>query len=135
MILLFIKPTILLTPRAMLLGVAVGVSVGTMIGLLADRFTKREQPGLLSALLIDAALGAIGFVGGAAGFSLLPMMQQTTTRQVGGMILRTTTRNYQDPYRLAFGTAALLAILFEFFRARVWRKRTSSSVKPERSHS
>jgi len=129
MLLLLIKPTLLLTPRAILLGSAVGISIGAMIGLLADRFTKREQPGLLNALLIDAALGAIGFVGGATAFSLLPVMNHTTTREVGGMILRTTTRDYQDPYRLAFGVAVLLAMVFEFFRARQWRKRSSQAVK------
>jgi hypothetical protein len=68
------------------------------------------------ALLIDAILGAIGYVGGAIGIAMLPVMQHTTSTRVGDMIIRTTSRRYQDAYRLAFGVAALLAILYELYR-------------------
>jgi len=124
-----IVPHYLLTPRIILLGLVVGAATGAMIALLADRFTRREQPGLIKALLIDAVLGAIGFAGGAILFASLPVMQKTTTTQAGGMILRTTTRNYQDPYRLAFGAAILPAVAHELLRSRQWRRARAESKK------
>jgi hypothetical protein len=89
----------------------------------ANRMVRRGQLPLLSALLIDATLGAIGFEGGAIGFASLPSMQSSTTTQAAGMIIHTTTRHYEDAYRLALGLAALLAILYEVIRAQVGRTR------------
>jgi MFS family permease len=109
-------PHAMLTPRAILLSLVVGAATGALIALAADRFSGRGKP----ALLVDSILGAIGFAGGAIGFAILPVLQNaiqnTTTTRAGGMIIRTTTRNYQEAYQLAFGVAALLAVLYEIFR-------------------
>jgi hypothetical protein len=79
---------------------------------MVDRILKRGKP----AWIIDAILGAIGYLGGALGIALLPVMRQTTSYRVGNMIVRTTAWRYQDAYRLAFGVAVLLAMLYELYR-------------------
>jgi MFS family permease len=120
---------VMLTPRVILLGLAVGAATGAMIALLADRLTHRQQPGLFKAMLIDAILGAIGFAGGSLFFANLPIMEKTTTTHVAGMIVRTTTRNYQDPFRYAFSTAIFPAVVYEMFRSRRWRRAQKLSQK------
>ncbi len=120
-------PHVMLTPRSILLGLVVGAAIGALIALIVARMLGRGKP----ALLIDAILGAIGYVGGAIGIALLPAMHSTTTTRVGDMIIRTTSRRYQDAYRLAFGVAALLAILYELYH-HLRRPRVSpESTKPD----
>jgi MFS family permease len=118
-------PHIMLTPRSILLGLVVGAAAGALVALIVDRMLGRGKP----ALLIDAILGAIGYVGGAIGIAMLPVMQHTTSTRVGDMIIRTTSRRYQDAYRLAFGVAALLAILYELFR--YFRRTRTSPDSPK----
>ena len=118
-------PHIMLTPRSILLGLVVGAAAGALVALIVDRMLGRGKP----ALLIDAILGAIGYVGGAIGIAMLPVMQHTTSTRVGDMIIRTTSRRYQDAYRLAFGVAALLAILYELYR--YFRRTRTSPDSPK----
>ena len=118
-------PPAMLTPRAIGLGCVSGAAAGSLIGIIASRFTRRGEFPQLSALLIDALLGAAGFVGGAIGIATLPFMETSTTSQAGGMIIHTTTRHYDNAYRLALGVAALLAASFEFIRYRIKRSRPS----------
>jgi MFS family permease len=104
-------PYAMLTPRSILLSLVVGAAIGALIALIADRISNRGKP----ALLVDTILGAIGFAGGAIGFAFLPALQHSTTSRAGGMIIHTTTRNYSEAYQLAFGVAALLAVLHEIY--------------------
>jgi len=107
-----------MTPRAIGLGAVVGASVGSFVGLLADRVARRADRPLLKYVGIDALLGAIGFVGGAIGIACLPVMQNNSTYNAGGMIIHTASVRYQDSYRLAFAVAAVLALIHEIIRYR-----------------
>ena len=80
---------------------------------------------MLAALLIDAILGAIGFVGGALAIAALHLVESTTTSQAGGMIIHTTARHTENAYRFALGIAVLLAALYEIIRYRIKRPRPS----------
>ncbi|HML15617.1 MAG TPA: hypothetical protein VK419_01275 [Bryobacteraceae bacterium] len=90
----------------------VGLAVGALIGMLVR--ILRRQP--MTGVLADAALGALGFVGGAVGSVLMPYKQNTVTYHVGNTIVRTTTRRYQHPYRAAFVLAIALPVVWELFR-------------------
>lgn len=113
----------MLTPRAILLGVVSGAAAGSLTGIVANRMFRRGEFPSLTALAIDALLGSIGFIGGAIGIASLPVMQTTTTTQAGGMIIRSTTRHYDNAYRLALLVAVLLAAIYEFIRYRRSRNR------------
>jgi len=117
-------PHAMLTPRAILLGLVVGASTGAFMALIVDRILRRGKP----ALVTDAILGAIGYVGGAIGIAVLPIMRHTTSNTVGNMIVRTTSWRYEDAYRLAFGVAALLPSLYELYRH--WRRSPRPSDAP-----
>ncbi len=92
----------------------VGIAIGAIIGLLTMLVTKR--PGLI---LIDALLGAAGFIGGAVLSARVPWQMNTVTRKVGDAIVSTTTRHYQHPYRAALLLAVLLPVLWEVVRLKV----------------
>jgi hypothetical protein len=124
-----IVPPAMLTPRVLLLGIVAGAAAGSLVGLVANRMFRRGELPQLSALWIplavDAALGAIGFMGSAIAITSLPlfksMVQTTTTTQAGGMIIHTVSHHYENAYRLALGVAVLLAVLCETIRYRVRR--------------
>lgn len=95
-----------------LLEAVVGMAIGSMIGILVRIF--RKQP--LTGVMVDGALGALGFVGGAIGSLLIPYKENTTTFRVGDAIVRTTTKRYQHPYQVAFVLAVAAPVLWELFR-------------------
>ncbi len=92
----------------------VGISIGAVIGLLVILVTRRP-----TKVLIDAVLGAMGFVGGAVASAKLPYKMNTVTRKVGDTILSTTVRHYQHPYRAALLAAVLLPVLYELYRLKI----------------
>jgi hypothetical protein len=100
----------------------VGLAIGSMIGILVR--ILRQQP--LTGVLIDGALGAIGFVGGAIGALMFPYKENTATFKVGEAIVRTTTKRYQHPYQVAFLLAVAIPALWEIFRYFRTRRATVS---------
>lgn len=90
----------------------VGLALGSMVGILVRIF--RKQP--LTGVIVDSALGAVGFVGGAIGALMLPYRENTVTYRVSGAIVRTTTRRYQHPYQAAFLLSIALPVMWELFR-------------------
>src|SRR5579862_4566996 len=97
------------SPDAMVyfLEAVVGISIGAVIGLLVILVTKRA-----TLLLVDAILGAVGFVGGAVGSAHIPWSMNTLTQRVGDAIVSTTVRHYQHPYRAALLLSVLLPVLW-----------------------
>jgi alpha-D-ribose 1-methylphosphonate 5-triphosphate synthase subunit PhnG len=92
----------------------VGIAIGAVIGLLVILVTKRS-----TLVMVDALLGAAGFIGGAVLSARVPVRMNTVTRKVGDAIVSTTTRHYQHPYRAALLLAVLLPILWELYRLKV----------------
>jgi hypothetical protein len=90
----------------------VGMALGSMIGILVRIF--RKEP--LKGVIVDSALGAVGFVGGTLGTLMVPYTENTVTYHVGNEIVRTTTRRYQHPYQVAFLLAIALPVMWELFR-------------------
>lgn len=90
----------------------VGLAVGSLIGIFIRII--RRQP--LTGVIIDGALGALGFVGGAIGSLMIPYKENTVTYHIGGAIVRTTTKRYQHPYQAAFLLAIAAPVLWELFR-------------------
>ncbi|HWZ32673.1 MAG TPA: hypothetical protein VNX18_15130 [Bryobacteraceae bacterium] len=97
-------------PIVYLMEGVVGVSIGAVIGLLVILVTKRP-----SRILVDAILGAVGFVGGAVATAYIPWRMNTVSQRVGDAIVSTTVRHYQHPYRAAFLAAVLLPVLNEVY--------------------
>jgi hypothetical protein len=124
-----LAPNAMLTPRSILLSLVVGAAAGALVALIVDRIFRGGKP----ALLVDAILGAIGFAGGAIGFAFLPATQNITTTRAGNLIIRTTTRNYQAAYRLGFGVAVLLAVLYEVYRYQRARRADQAHAADPRS--
>ena len=91
-----------------------GISIGAVIGLLVILVTKRP-----TLILVDALLGAVGFVVGVVLTARVPFQMNTVTRKVGDAILSTTTRHYQHPYRAAVLLAVLLPVLYEVYRLKI----------------
>jgi MFS family permease len=118
-------PSAMLTPRAVLLSLVVGAATGAFIALIAERISRRGKP----ALVVDGILGAIGYAGGAIGLGFLPAMQHSTTTRAGDLIIHTTTRNYGEAYRVAFGVAALLPVLYEMYRYQRARREGKSGAE------
>jgi hypothetical protein len=118
-------PPSMLTPKAISLGLVSGAAAGSLVGMVANRIVRRAEPPMLTALLVDAILGAVGFVGGAIAIASLHLVESTTSTQAGGMIIRTTARHTENAYRLALGIAVLLAALYEVIRYRIKRPRPS----------
>ena len=104
------------SPDAMvyLLEGVVGLAIGAVIGLLVTLVTKRA-----GAILPDAILGIIGFVGGAVATARVPWQLNTVSKRVGDAIVSTTVRHYQHPYRVALMLAVLLPVLFEAYRLKI----------------
>ncbi len=97
-----------------LLEAVVGVAIGAVIGLLTILVTKRPAP-----VLIDALLGAVGFIAGVVLTAKIPYQMNTVTRKVGDAIVSTTMRRYQHPYRAALLLAVLLPVLWEVARLKI----------------
>ncbi len=128
-----IVPPAMLSPKVILLGIVAGAAAGSLVALVASRMFRRGELPQLAALwvplLIDAVLGAIGFVGGTIGIASLPALknltQTTTTTQSGGVIIHTITHHYENAYRLALGVAVLLAVVGEVIRYLLRRRQPS----------
>jgi hypothetical protein len=122
-------PQAMITPRAIALGAVSGAAAGSLVGLVANRMFRRGEFPVLTALLVDAVLGAVGFVGGAIGIASLPALESITTTHTvthaGGMIIRSTVHHYDNAYRLALIVALLLVVIFEFIRYRIKRSQPS----------
>ena len=101
-------------PMVYMLEAVVGISIGAVIALLVIRVTKRP-----TLILLDAILGAIGFVGGAVASARLPYKLNTVTKRVGDTVISTTMRHYQHPYRAALLLAVLLPVLYELYRLKI----------------
>ena len=91
----------------------VGLAIGGVIGIFAAIARKRD----LSSAWLDAALGAIGFAGGATAMVYIPWRHTTTTQNVGGMIVSSTIMRYPNPYRVAFALAIILPVICELIRS------------------
>lgn len=100
----------------------VGLSIGGVIGLFAA--IARKRPGV--SAWFDAILGAIGFIGGSMAMAYMPWHHTTTSRNIGGMIVSTTTIHYPHPYRVALAAALILPVLLELVRS--WRERKKVST-------
>jgi hypothetical protein len=110
-------------PQIIALEVLVGASIGAVIGMFVDLVLKRGKRGVL----IDALLGIIGFVGGAVATAIVKVPPNTVTYRAGDVVIHTTVRHFQYPYRVAFVFAIMLPLLFEFIRTR-W------IIRRQRSH-
>ena len=110
-------------PQAMpyLLEAVIGLAIGAWIAVMVSFFTKRPL-----RLLYDMVLGAVGYVGGAAGTPYIPWHRNTITYRVGNTIVSSTTRHFQYPLRVAFALAVLLPALYELYR--LFLKRSSTST-------
>ena len=97
-----------------LLEAVVGVTIGAVIGLATMLATRRR-----TLVLVDALLGAAGFVGGVLLTARIPYQLNTVTKKVGDAIVSTTMRRYQHPYRAALILAVLLPVLYEVVRLKV----------------
>ena|SRR5579872_4956661 len=92
----------------------VGICIGAIIGLLVILVTRKK-----TLILMDAVLGAIGFVGGAVASARFPWRMNTVTQRVGDAIVSTTVRHYQHPYRAALVASVLLPVLYEVYRLKI----------------
>jgi hypothetical protein len=101
-------------PTIYLLQGVVGICIGAVIAFLVIVVTKRK-----TFIVLDAILGAIGFVGGALATAKLPYKLNTVTRRVGDAVISTTTHHYQHPYRAALILAVLLPVLYELYRLKI----------------
>jgi hypothetical protein len=93
----------------------VGLATGGVIGMFVAITRKRE----LKTAWLDGLLGAIGFIGGSIGMALAPWRATSETKNIGGMIVKSTVMRYPHPYRVAFALAILLPMLCEL----IWRTR------------
>ncbi|MBZ5601382.1 MAG: hypothetical protein LAO79_03665 [Acidobacteriia bacterium] len=100
---------------AYLLEGVVGIAIGAIIGLLVMMTTKKP-----TLILLDAILGAVGFVGGAVATARFPYKLNTVSRRVGDAIISTTVRHYQHPYRAALLAAVLLPLIYELCRLKIF---------------
>jgi hypothetical protein len=98
--------------KTVLLEAVVGLSIGGIIGMFAAIARKRD----LKSAWLDVLLGAIGFAGGTTGAALMPWNRTVTTKNVGGMIISTTTMHYPHPYRVGFLAAIGLVMICELIR-------------------
>ena len=110
-----------ITAQVIALEVLVGASIGAIIGMFIDLVLKRGT----RAVLIDALLGIVGFAGGATGSAYIRVAPKTTEYREGAMVIRTTVRHYQYPYRIAFVLAIFLPLLFELIKTRIIKRRQS----------
>lgn len=101
-------------PTIYLLQGVVGVCIGAVIAFLVIVVTKRK-----TFIVLDAILGAVGFVGGAVGTAKFPYKLNTVTRHVGDAVVSTTTHHYQHPYKAALILAVLLPVLYELYRLKI----------------
>ena len=108
---------------AYLLQAVVGIAIGSIIGLLVILVTKKT-----TFLLVDAILGAAGFVGGAIAAAKIPYKMNTVSQRIGDTIVTTTSRHNQHPYRAALLLAVLLPVLFEAYRLKVHPLLKRSSI-------
>jgi MFS family permease len=106
--------------RTISLEAVVGLTVGGLIGMFAAIARKRA----LSSAWLNAALGMIGFVGGAVGMALAPWRATVVTKNIGGMIVTSTVMRYPHPYRVAFAAAIVLPMICELIRGA--RRKTSA---------
>src|SRR5262245_51954764 len=86
-----------------------GAFVGFFIGASSGRITAqllKQKPGLRD-VLIDGVIGAIAFTVAFEGVLRLPW-KHTVSREVGGMIITSTSRRIQHPDLIAYGAAVLL---------------------------
>jgi len=100
---------------AYFLEAVVGLSIGGIIGLAVILVTKKT-----ALVLIDALLGAIGFIGGAVATARVPYRMNTVSKRVGDAIISTTVRHYQHPYRIALLAAVLLPVIYELCRLKIY---------------
>jgi hypothetical protein len=102
----------------------VGLAIGAILGMILRLLTKRP----LGGAIVSGILGAVGFVGGAVGTSLVPWRLNTVTYRMGDTIVTTTTKRYPHPYQIAFVLAVFLSLLWEAFSM----KRDSRAAAPKR---
>ena len=99
---------------ALMVGAFIGVVVGEGASL-----AYRKRHGYLG---LDAALGAVGFVGGIILCAMLPYPENTVYQDLsGGGTVATTMQRYQHPYWIGFAVSAVLPICHELWRTRTRR--------------
>jgi hypothetical protein len=98
-------------PLPYLLEAVVGAAIGAFIAVTAGQLTKRPI-----RVLPDILLGVAGYLGGAVGTAHIPWRLNTISYRVGNAVIRSTSKHYQYPYRVAFVLAVLLPVVFETIR-------------------
>ena len=106
----------------------IGAGIGAVVGLIVSLITRRGP----RAIGWDALLGAVGVVAGLIGTGLIPWHQNTITYRIGNTVVRSTTRHYQYPYRIAFVVGALVPLIYELIRF-VIEKRAGARTPAVRS--
>jgi hypothetical protein len=111
----------------LLLEAVVGGSVGALIAIVAAQFGKRAMK-----FFPDILLGIAGYIGGIYATPHIPWHQNTITYRIGNTVVRSTTRHYQYPYRIAFVVGALVPLIYELIRF-VIEKRAGARTPAVRS--
>ena len=101
----------------LLLEAVVGGSIGALIAIIASRLGKRPIK-----FFPDLLLGAAGFLGGVALTPYIPWHQNTIQYQIGGTVVRSTSRHFQYPYRIGIAIAVLLPLIYELIRLWIEKK-------------
>ena len=105
-----------------LLEAVVGAAIGAFVAIAFSFVTKRRIN-----FVPDLLLGAAGYLGGVAAVVRIPWHENTIVYRVGNTVVRSTTRHYQYPYRVAFVLAVLLPVLFEVISLMIRRRKPGSS--------
>jgi hypothetical protein len=100
-----------MTPSPYLLEALVGICVGALTGMLLTLVWRRQ-----AIILLDALLGATGFIGGVYAMEHIPWTPTTVSQRVGDAIVTTTRFHYQHPYRIGLVLAVVLPLIFEMIR-------------------
>lgn len=90
------------------IGTALGVTLGSVVAVVLRTGFR--------GVLLDGALGAIGFLAGLAACVIVPWPRNTVTYSSGGTTWTSTMNSYQHPYLVASVIACFLALLHEFYR-------------------
>ena len=99
--------------------------VGLIAGELLRIFSRAVHP----RSVLNAILGAVGFLGGFILCVLVPLPENTVYENLpGGGVVATTMTRYQHPYWVGFMASALLPFGHELCRT-LWRRSANSAVR------
>lgn len=97
--------------------VMLALAVGALMGVIADRGASLLFKTVHRYPILNATLGAVGFVGGIALCAVVPYPQNTLYGTLpGGGLVSTTMNRYQHPYVVGLVVSIVLPIGHELYR-------------------